>query len=55
MLMIKKKREMEAVAFVGFFFLGIAVGALYGRWDAAPFIGISLGFISALFVKMRYQ
>jgi hypothetical protein len=51
----KKSRgkELGGIAFVGFFFLGMALGALYGRWDIAPFAGLAMGFIAMLVVMMK--
>jgi hypothetical protein len=51
---VKKKREDEGgMAFVGFLFLGMAVGAIYGRWDIGPFLGLGLGFIAMAIIRMR--
>jgi len=47
-----KGKETGGIAFVGFFFLGMALGALYGRWDIAPFLGLAMGFIAMLVVVM---
>lgn len=49
----KEKRDMEGIAFVGFFFAGMALGAFYGRWDVGPFAGLAMGFIAMLLVKMK--
>ena len=50
----KNKRDDEAgMAFVGFLFLGMAIGAIYGRWDIGPFLGLAMGFIAMAVVKMR--
>ncbi len=49
-----KGNELGGLAFVGFFFLGMALGAYYGRWDMAPLAGLALGFIAMLLVKMKY-
>lgn len=54
--MVKKSRDkgdLKGYAFVGFFFAGMAAGALAGRWDAAPLLGLALGFIAALAVKLK--
>jgi hypothetical protein len=45
---------MGGIAFVGFFFLGMALGAFYGRWDVAPFADLALGFIAMLLVMAKY-
>ena len=51
---MKNKREDEGgMAFVGFLFLGMAVGAIYGRWDIGPFLGLGLGFIAMAIIRMR--
>ena len=42
-----KNKDLFGTAFVGFFFLGMVVGAFYGRWDIAPFLGLAMGFIAA--------
>jgi hypothetical protein len=49
-----KGNELGGIAFVGFFFLGMAMGALYGRWDVGPFAGLGMGFIAMLLVRMKY-
>ena len=49
-----KRKDLEGIAFVGFFLLGMALGAFYGRWDIAPFVGLALGFIAMLVVKIKY-
>lgn len=48
-----KSKDVEGIAFVGFFFLGMAIGALFGRWDVGPFLGLALGFIAMLIVMMK--
>ena len=47
--------ELGGIAFVGFFFIGMFLGAFYGRWDVAPFAGLGLGFIAMLLVRMKYK
>ena len=49
-----KKDDMAGMVFVGFFFLGMAGGAIYGRWDVGPFLGLAMGFIASALVKMKY-
>jgi hypothetical protein len=48
----KKEKDLEGIAFVGFFFLGMALGAYYGRWEVAPLLGLALGFIAMLLVMI---
>ena len=48
-------RDMPGIAFVGFFFVGMALGAFYGRWDVGPFAGLGMGFIAMLLVMMKYH
>ena len=50
-----KIKDMSGIAFVGFFFIGMALGAFYGRWDVGPFAGLGMGFIAMLLVMMRYH
>lgn len=50
-----KTKDMSGIAFVGFFFIGMAVGAFYGRWDVGPFAGLGMGFIAMLLVMMKYH
>jgi len=50
-----KAKEMSGIAFVGFFFIGMAAGAFYGRWDVGPFAGLGMGFIAMLLVMMKYH
>ncbi len=52
--MTKKTKELAGAAFIGFFFLGLALGAIYGRWDIGPLAGLAMGFIASLLVKMKY-
>lgn len=47
-----KDNELGGLAFVGFFFVGMALGAFYGRWDIGPLAGLGMGFIAMLVVKM---
>ena len=47
------KDDVSGIAFVGFFFLGMALGAFYGRWDVGPFAGLAMGFIAMVIVKMK--
>ena len=55
----KKKKEtvndLAGIMFVGFLFLGMALGALYGRWDVGPFLGLAMGFIAMAAVKLKYR
>ncbi len=48
-----KENELGGIAFVGFFFAGMALGALYGRWDVGPFAGLAMGFVAMLLVRMK--
>lgn len=45
---------MAGTAFVGFFFLGLVLGAVFGRWDVGPLAGFAMGFMAALAVGMKY-
>jgi hypothetical protein len=47
-----KKHEAEGIAFVGFMFLGFTISILIGRYDIFPFLGLGLGFIGMLGVKL---
>jgi hypothetical protein len=47
-----KDNELGGLAFVGFLFIGMALGALYGRWDVGPFLGLGMGFVAMMLVKM---
>jgi len=49
-----KGKEMAGLAFVGFFFLGLAGSAVYGRWDVGALVGLAMGFIASLLVRMKY-
>ena len=49
-----KAKEMSEYAFVGFFFVGLTLGAYYSRWDVGAIAGLAMGFIAALLVKMKY-
>jgi len=48
-----KKDETAGYVFVGFLFIGMAAGAIYGRWDIGPLAGLGMGFIASAIVKMR--
>ena len=48
-----KSNDTEGLAFVGFLFIGMALGALFGRWDVGPFAGLGMGFIAMLVVRMK--
>jgi hypothetical protein len=50
-----KASDLGGIAFVGFFFLGLALGAFYGRWDFGPLAGLAMGFIAMLLVMMKYK
>jgi len=49
-----KAKELGGIAFVGFFFIGMAWGAFNGRWDVGPFAGLGLGFIAMLIVMLKF-
>ncbi len=49
-----KAKDLSGLAFVGFFFIGLTLGAYYSRWDIGPLAGLAMGFIAALLVKMKY-
>lgn len=49
----KEKKDTEGLAFVGCLFIGLAIGALYNRWDIGPFLGLGMGFIAMMLVKMK--
>ena len=49
-----KGKEMTGYAFVGFFFLGLVIGAFYGRYDLGALAGLAMGFIASAFVRMKY-
>ena len=50
-----KAKDLSGLAFVGFFFIGLTLGAYYSRWDIGPLAGLAMGFIAALLVKMKYS
>ncbi len=50
--MKKKKEEPEGIAFVGFLFLGMALGVLFNRWDVGIFAGLAMGFIAMATLKI---
>ena len=53
--MVKDKvKELSELAFVGFFFIGLVLGAYYNRWDLGAIAGLAMGFIASLIVKMKY-
>ena len=49
-----KVKELSGLAFVGFFFIGLALGAYYNRWDLGAIAGLAMGFIAALVVRLKY-
>ena len=42
----KKREEIGGIAFVGFLFIGMALGAVFGRWDVGVFLGLGMGFVA---------
>ena len=52
--MTKKGKELAGAAFIGFFFVGLTVGALYSNWGIGALAGLAMGFIASLLVKMKY-
>jgi hypothetical protein len=50
-----KGNEPGGIAFVGFFFVGLAAGAFYGRWDVGPLAGLAMGFIAMLLVMLKHK
>ena len=50
--MARKKDDPTGFAFVGFFFLGFALAAFYGRWDVSPFLALGLGFTAMMVVGL---
>lgn len=50
-----KSKELSELAFVGFFFIGLALGANYNRWELGALAGLAMGFVAALIVKMKYD
>lgn len=49
-----KEKELEGYVFVGFFFLGLVGGAIYGRWDLGALAGLAMGFIASALVRMKH-
>ena len=49
----KQGKDLGGIAFVGFFFIGMAIGAIFGRWDVGPFLGLGMGFVAMLIVMMK--
>ena len=49
-----KGKELAGTTFIGFFFLGLVLGAIYGRWDIGPLAGLAMGFLASVLVKMKY-
>ncbi len=50
----KKSKELAGYVFVGFFFLGLVGGAIYGRYDLGALAGLAMGFIVSALVRMKY-
>ncbi|NIM47140.1 MAG: hypothetical protein GTN40_03210 [Candidatus Aenigmarchaeota archaeon] len=50
----KKSKELSGYVFVGFFFLGLVAGAIYGRYDLGALAGLAMGFIASALVRMKY-
>ena len=48
-----KVKEMSEYAFVGFLFIGLAIGLLYGRPDVGVLAGLGFGFLALLIVRMK--
>jgi len=49
-----KGKELSEIAFVGFLFVGLAIGAFYDDWTTGAMTGLAMGFIASLLVKMKY-
>jgi hypothetical protein len=49
-----KEKELSEYIFVGFFFIGLVIGAFYGRWDLGALAGLGMGFIALALVRMKY-
>ncbi len=49
-----KGKDLSGTAFVGFFFLGLVLGAVYDRWDIGALAGLAMGFMASMVVKMKY-
>lgn len=49
----KLNYELGGVAFVGFLFIGMALGALFGRWDVGIFLGLGMGFVAMALLTMK--
>lgn len=47
------KDEASGFAFVGFMFLGFTIAIFYHRWELMPFLGLGLGFIAMMAVKLK--
>ena len=52
-MIVRKDKEIEGLAFVGFFFLGFSIGPIIGNWSVSPFLAIAFAFIAMAFVKAR--
>lgn len=49
-----KGKELSEIAFVGFLFIGLAIGAFYNEWTTGALSGLAMGFIASLLIKMKY-
>ncbi|MCK4808415.1 MAG: hypothetical protein KAS90_02220 [Candidatus Aenigmarchaeota archaeon] len=49
-----KGKELSEIAFVGFLFIGLAIGAYYNEWTTGALSGLAMGFIASLLIKMKY-
>ncbi len=50
----KRGDETPGLAFVAFLLIGLGVGQYFGRPDAGVLVGLGLGFLAMLIVKIKY-
>lgn len=48
-----KEKDVAGLAFIGVFFIGLVLGAIYGRYDIGVLAGLGFGFLASLLVKMK--
>ncbi|MCK5234296.1 MAG: hypothetical protein KAJ88_00500 [Candidatus Aenigmarchaeota archaeon] len=50
-----KGKELSGIAFVGFLFVGLAIGSFYDNWTTGALSGLAMGFLASLLVGMKYK
>jgi len=50
----KNSDETTGLAFVAFLLIGLGLGQYFGRPDVGVLVGLGVGFLAMLIVKLKY-